>query len=80
MAWRNNSIKAAAGNITVEALQKIELKVGQNSLVIDQKGVTIKGMMIAVEGTVKTDVKGLMTSVAGTAMLDVKGALVKIGP
>ena len=43
-------------------MQSIELKVGQSSIKIDQMGVTIKGMMINVEGQVMTEVKGLMTN------------------
>ena len=38
------------GSITMEAMQSITLKVGQSSVKIDQMGVTIKGMMIKIEG------------------------------
>ena len=61
-----------------KAMQSIELKVGQSSVKIDQMGVTIKGMMIKVEGTIQTDVKGLMTNVKGDAMLMVKGGITMI--
>jgi type VI secretion system secreted protein VgrG len=76
----NISIKAALGAVTVEAMQSIELKVGMNSVKIDQMGVTIKGMMVKIEGQIMTDVKGLMTTVTGTAMNQVKGGIVMIGP
>ena len=73
----NDSLKISMGNQTTkldlgasatEAMQSIELKVGQNSIKIDQMGVTIKGMMIKVEGQVQTEVKGLMMQVSGDAM------------
>lgn len=74
----NQSTKLDLGASTTEALQSIELKVGQSSIKIDQMGVTIKGMMISVEGQVQTEVKGLMTNVSADAMLMVKGAITMI--
>lgn len=78
VALGNVTVKADLGKITIEAMQKIELKVGGNSIVIDQTGVTIKGMMIKVEGQVMTEVKGLMTKVEGSAMTIVKGGITMI--
>ena len=84
----NDSLKLGMGNQTTkldlgasstEAMQSITLKVGQNSITIDQMGVTIKGMMIKVEGQVQTEVKGLMVQVSGDAMLQAKGAITMIG-
>ncbi len=83
----NDSLKISMGNQTTkldlgksetEAMQSIELKVGQSSVKIDQTGVTIKGMMIKVEGTMMTQVKGMMTQVNGDAMLTVKGGITMI--
>ncbi len=75
----NRSVKLDLGKITEEALQSIELKVGQSSVKIDQTGVTIKGMMVKINGTVMTEVKGLMTKVEGNAMLKIGGAITMIG-
>jgi type VI secretion system secreted protein VgrG len=72
------SLKAGVGKITYEALQGIEFKVGQNSVKIDQTGITIKGLMVSVEGSVQTEIKGLMTKVNASAMLMVKGAITMI--
>jgi type VI secretion system secreted protein VgrG len=74
----NRTVKVDLGKINEEAMQAIELKVGQSSIKIDQTGVTIKGMMIKIEGQMQTDVKGLMTTVSGDAMMTVKGGLVMI--
>ncbi|MCK9605176.1 MAG: type VI secretion system tip protein VgrG [Methylomonas sp.] len=74
----NRSVKVDTGKITEEAMQSIELKVGQNSVKIDQTGVTIKGLMIKIEGQTTTDLKGLTTTVSGDAMLTVKGGVVMI--
>ncbi|MBA3312906.1 MAG: type VI secretion system tip protein VgrG [Planctomycetota bacterium] len=74
----NQTTKLDLGASSTEAMQAIELKVGQSSIKIDQMGVTIKGMMIKVEGTVQTSVKGLMTQVDGSAMLMVKGGIAMI--
>ena len=69
----NQSTKVDLGKIETEAMQSIELKVGQSSIKIDQMGVTIKGMMIKIEGQIQVQVKGMMTQVNGDAMLDAQG-------
>jgi type VI secretion system secreted protein VgrG len=74
----NQTTKLNLGKSATEAMQSIELKVGQSSIKVDQMGVTIKGMMIKIEGQVQTEVKGLMTKVDGTAMLMAKGGITMI--
>jgi type VI secretion system secreted protein VgrG len=74
----NITIKADLGAIAVEAMQKIELKVGANSILIDQTGVTIKGIMVKVEGTAMAEMKAPMTSVKGDAMVIVQGGITMI--
>jgi type VI secretion system secreted protein VgrG len=59
-------------------MQSIELKVGTNSVKIDQTGVTIKGTMIKIEGQAMVNVKGTMTELKGDAMVSVSGGLVKV--
>jgi type VI secretion system secreted protein VgrG len=80
LSMGNLATKADLGKIDEEAMQSITMKVGQNSITIDQMGVTIKGMMISIQGQIQTEVKGLMTQVSGDAMLQVKGAIIMIGP
>lgn len=75
----NISVKADVGQITLEAMQSITLTVGQNSITIDQTGVTISGMLISVSGQVQTQVSGLMTQVSGSAMLQLSGGITMIG-
>ena len=75
----NQTTKLNLGASTTEAMQKIELKVGQSSIVIDQTGVKIKGMMVSVEGQVQTAVKGAITQVEGSGMLQLKGGITMIG-
>jgi type VI secretion system secreted protein VgrG len=67
----NQSTKCDLGQISTEAMQSITLTVGGSSIKIDQMGVTIKGMMINVEGNV-------MTTVKGDAMLTLKGGITMI--
>ncbi len=74
----NDSTKLDLGQSQTEAMQSIELKVGQSSIRLDQTGVTIKGMMISVEGQMMTEVKGLMTQVTADAMLQAQGAITMI--
>jgi type VI secretion system secreted protein VgrG len=72
------TLKTSLGQVTVEAMQSITLKVGQSSVVVDQTGVTVKGMMVTSEAQVMQKVKGAMTQVEGAAMTMVKGGLVMI--
>jgi type VI secretion system secreted protein VgrG len=74
----NQTTKLDLGKSEEEAMQSIELKVGQSSIKLDQMGVTIKGMMISIEAQVQMQVKGLMTTVNGDAMLTAKGGIVMI--
>ncbi len=66
------------GSITYEAMQSIELKVGSNSIKIDQTGVTITGMMLNLEGTTMAELKAPMTTVKGDGMLTIKGGVTMI--
>jgi type VI secretion system secreted protein VgrG len=74
----NQTNKIDLGKIETEAMQSIELKVGQSSIKIDQMGVTIKGMMIKVEAQIQGEFKATMTQVSGSAMTMVKGGVVMI--
>ena len=74
----NQTNKIDLGKIETEAMQSIELKVGQSSIKIDQMGVTIKGMMIKVEAQIQGEFKATMTQVSGDAMTTVKGGIVMI--
>ena len=79
LSMGNQSTKLNLGASTHEAMQSIELKVGQSSVKIDQMGVTITGMMIKIDGQIQTQVNGLMTQVTGTAMLQLSGGITMIG-
>ncbi len=75
----NRQVKVALGSIQEQAMQGIELKVGPNSIKIDNTGVTIKGVMVKIEGMMQAELKGLMTTVNGSAMLKAGGAITMIG-
>lgn len=65
------TVNVAMGSITMEAMQKIELKVGGSSIKIDQAGVTITGSAMTKMTAPKTDV-------IGSGMLTLQGGLIKI--
>ncbi len=67
----NQSNDISLGSSETTAMQSITLTVGGSSIKIDQMGVTIKGMMIDIEGD-------LMTTVKGDAMLTLKGGITMI--
>ncbi len=72
------SVKASLGKVTIEAMQSIELKVGGNSVKIDQTGVTVNGMMVTVKGQTMTTVQAPMTTVKGDGMLTLKGGIMML--
>lgn len=74
----NDSLKLDMGSHTTEAMQSIELKVGANSIKIDQTGVTIKGAMIKIEATGIFQTKGVLMQQEASGIHIVKGAMVMI--
>jgi type VI secretion system secreted protein VgrG len=74
----NLSVKCDLGKVTIEAMQSITLKVGQSTVVVDQTGVTVKGLMITEEATAVHKTKAPMVQVDADAMVMVKGGLVMI--
>jgi type VI secretion system secreted protein VgrG len=75
----NQRVVVEEGSSRTEAMQSIELKVGQSSVTIDQSGVTIKGLMVKIEGQTMTQVKGTMTDVNGSGMLKLAGGVTMLG-
>lgn len=69
----------AKGKITISAVQEIELKVGANSIKIDNVGVTVTGSMVTLDGKAMTEVKGPMVTVAGSALTQISGGVVMVG-
>jgi type VI secretion system secreted protein VgrG len=74
----NETTKISLGKSQTEALQSIELKVGQSSILVDQMGVTIKGMRIQIEAEIQVQVKGMLTQINADALLIAKGGVVMI--
>jgi len=83
----NESLKISMGNQTTkldlgasstEAMQSITLKVGGNSITIDQTGVTIKGIIVTIEGQAMLEAKSPLTTVKGDGMLTLKGGITMI--
>lgn len=73
------SISVDAGStIDMEAATSITLKVGSNSIKIDNSGITVKGTMIKIEGTATAEMKSPATTVKGDGMLTLKGGVTMI--
>lgn len=74
----NQSTKVDVGSASHEAMQQIELKVGQSSIVLTQQGITIKAMQISIQGMIQLEAKAAMTTVSADGIMTVKGALTMI--
>ncbi len=75
----NRTTKLDMGKCSTEAMQGIELKVGENSILIDQTGITIKGLTIKLDASVQLTAKGTLAEVSASGILQVKGAMTMIG-
>jgi type VI secretion system secreted protein VgrG len=74
----NQTTKINLGKSETEAMQSIELKVGQSSVKLDQMGVTIKGMMINIEAQIQMQQKALLYQADGSALVQIKGGITMI--
>ena len=74
----NITMKATMGSITLEAMQQIVLKVGPNSITIGPAGITMKGMMVSLEGQAMATIKAPMTQVNGDGIVMIKGGITMI--
>lgn len=74
----NQCTKLAMGASSTEALQSIELKVGGSSIKVDPTGVTIKGMMVKLEGSMLFEAKGLLAKMEASGMLKLQGSITMI--
>ncbi len=78
IATGNLTTKVKAGKASFDAMQEILLKVGGNSIKIDQTGITVKGIKVDIQGQATAQVQAPMTTAKGSAMLTLQGALTKI--
>ena len=67
----NLSTKVELGSITFEAMQGITLKVGENSLKIDQTGLTVNGAMVSITGQAQVQI-------SADGILQCKGSMTMI--
>jgi type VI secretion system secreted protein VgrG len=74
----NYSLDTTAGSVAITAGTEISLTVGANSIVIDNSGITISGIMVTIEGDATVDVGSPSTTVAGDVMLTLTGGTVMI--
>jgi len=78
VAMGNYSLKTDLGSVTIEAMQQIVLKVGQNSITIDQTGITLQGLMITAQAQVSLQAKAALTDLEAQALMTIKGAITMI--
>lgn len=74
----NQTIKINQGKSSTEAGTAIELKVGQNSITIDQNGITLKGMAIKLIGQSKVAAQAPMVQVQADGQLKLQGGVVMV--
>jgi type VI secretion system secreted protein VgrG len=72
------SIKASTGSIKMEALTSIELKVGANTVKIEQSGVTVSATQIKLSGQTMVQVEAPMTKINADGMMMLKGGIMML--
>jgi type VI secretion system secreted protein VgrG len=74
----NFTLKCDLGKVTIEAMQEIELKVGENSIKIDQSGITMKSMQMNIDVKTALQAKALVVKQEASAAMVIKGAITMI--
>lgn len=74
----NHVTKANAGKITLEAMQGITLKCGENTVEVTPQGVTVNGIQVSIKGTAKAEIKAPMVDVSADGIAKIAGGMVKI--
>ncbi len=74
----NQSTTLALGASSTEAMQSITLKVGANSIKIDQTGITLEGLIVKIKGTAMLQAQAPLTQVSGDGFLTLKGGVIMI--
>ena len=74
----NYTIDVSAGKMAVTAAISITMTVGQNSIKIDQSGITINGIMISNTAKAQFSADAKMTEISGTATTKISGGIVSI--
>lgn len=74
----NQTTKLDLGKSSTETMQGIELKVGANSIKIDQSGITLEGLLVKVTGKMMAEVSAPLTTVKADGVLTVKGGVTMI--
>lgn len=75
----NQSTKCAVGSSTTEALQGITLKSGPSSIQITPSGITLKGLMVQIQGQAMCTVKAPIVQAKADGILMLKGGITIIG-
>ncbi|HEY4031380.1 MAG TPA: type VI secretion system tip protein TssI/VgrG [Caulobacteraceae bacterium] len=74
----NYSLNVDLGSATIEAMQKITLKVGTSTIELTPTGIDIKAMMINVQAQVQLSTKALLQQQNADALMQIKGAITMI--
>ncbi|MCC7268607.1 MAG: hypothetical protein IT546_14890, partial [Caulobacteraceae bacterium] len=75
---KDYTLTAKKGSVLVEAKVQIVLKVGQNSIVIDQKGVSINALTVSYNAKTSLSINAPKVDISGSALTTITGGLVKI--
>jgi type VI secretion system secreted protein VgrG len=74
----DHSLKVAAGASTIEAAQKITIKVGGSTIVIEPAKISLTAPEISIQGNAKVDALAPITQLTGSGSLMLNGGLIKI--
>lgn len=72
------TLKCSLGSITLEAMQKLTLKVGSTTVELSPAGITMKGVTVTSEATGPHQTKGAIVKIDAQGPVMVNGALVML--
>ncbi len=77
-AISNVSVKSKAGGVEVEGITQIELKVGDNQIVIGPEGIHISGLLVTIEAQNMTNISGGEVQIGSEIQTQVGGPITMV--
>jgi type VI secretion system secreted protein VgrG len=73
------TMQVTQGAISMSAMQSITMRVGDNSVVIDQSGITVNGMLVELMATGSANFSGAMVAISGDGEVSMTAPAIMIG-
>lgn len=74
----NSTLTVSKGKVLIEAMQEIQLKVGNNTLTLSPSGLEVKALSVAIDAETSLSASGLTSELKASTLVNINGMPVKI--